>query len=97
MGQGSDTLHEPAEKLSAAVIDRHRAIQSWMEELEGSTGTTSASPPAKTTSYAPILAHNRDEEKEHAAWFWSGCAATTRVRQEKLREYLFTEGSIHRA
>jgi hypothetical protein len=30
----SETLHEPVEKLSAATIDRHRAIVSLMEELE---------------------------------------------------------------
>ena len=34
MAASSATLHEPAEKLSPATIDRHRAIVSLMEELE---------------------------------------------------------------
>ncbi len=34
MSESSTTLHEPAERLTPDVVDRHRAIVSLMEELE---------------------------------------------------------------
>ena len=42
--------HEPIEKLSSATQDFHRAVVSLIEELEASTGTTSAWTPAAIPS-----------------------------------------------
>ena len=63
----SETLHEPAEKLSAATIDRHRAIVSLMEELEAVDWYDQRVDAATDPELREILRHNRDEEQEHAA------------------------------
>ena len=41
-----------------------------------------------------VLAHNRDEETEHAAMSLEWLRRQDPVLDEHLREYLFTEGSI---
>lgn len=43
---------------------------------------------------AAVLAHNRDEETEHAAMSLEWLRRKDPVLDEHLREYLFTEGSI---
>ena len=63
----SEGLHEPAEKLRAETIDYHRAIVSIMEELEAVDWYNQRAVATRTPELAAVLAHNRDEEKEHAA------------------------------
>ena len=41
-----------------------------------------------------ILLHNREEEQEHAAMVLEWIRRHDRTFEAKLREYLFTEGSI---
>ncbi len=60
-------LHEPAEKLSPPTIDRHRAITSIQEELEAVDWYDQRVDATADAELAAVLAHNRDEEKEHAA------------------------------
>ena len=60
-------LHEPAESMTPQVIDRHRAIVSLQEELEAVDWYDQRVAATDDASLAAILAHNRDEEKEHAA------------------------------
>ena len=62
----SESLHEPAEKLSPATIDRHRATASLMEELEAVDWYDQRIDAATDEELKAILRHNRDEEKEHA-------------------------------
>jgi ferritin-like protein len=94
MGQGSNSLHEPAEVLSAEVIDRHRAIQSLMEELEAVDWYDQRVAACKDDELRAILAHNRDEEKEHAAMTLEWLRRHDPKWDQHLRTYLFTEGSI---
>jgi uncharacterized protein len=92
MATASDTLHE--ENLPDDVVNRHRAIVSIMEELEAVDWYDQRVAATGDGDLAEILAHNRDEEKEHAAmtleWLRRRDPALDRV----LRTYLFTEGSI---
>ena len=96
----SEGYHEDG--LSESVKDHHRAIisRSWRSSRP-STGTTSASTPPTDTELAAILAHNRDEEKEHAAMTLSGSAAATRARRDAahlpLHRGVDPRGREHRA
>lgn len=66
MAASSASLHEPEEKLKPGTIDRHRAIVSLMEELEAVDWYDQRVDAADDDELRAILAHNRDEEKEHA-------------------------------
>ena len=60
-------LHEPEDRLSPATINRHRAVVSIQEELEAVDWYDQRVDATDDAELASILAHNRDEEKEHAA------------------------------
>src|SRR5688500_11067866 len=86
--------HEPVEEMTDATRDMHRAIVSLMEELEAIDWYQQRVDAANDTELKAILAHNRDEEKEHAAMVLEWIRRRDSGFDEKLREYLFTEGSI---
>jgi len=90
----SETLHEPAEVIGPAVIDRHRAIVSLMEELEAVDWYDQRVAATQDPSLAAILAHNRDEEKEHAAMVLEWLRRHDAVIDKQLRTYLFTEAPV---
>jgi ferritin-like protein len=94
MGQGSATLHETAESLSPALIDRHRAIQSLMEELEAVDWYDQRVAACTDDELRSILAHNRDEEKEHAMMVLEWLRRQDPVLDAHMKTYLFTEGSL---
>jgi ferritin-like protein len=87
-------LHEPADQLQAATIDRHRAITSIQEELEAIDWYDQRVDATHDADLAAVLAHNRDEEKEHAAMTLEWLRRRDPVMDQHLRTYLFTEGSI---
>ena len=60
-------LHEAAEKLAPTTVDRHRALASIQEELEAVDWYDQRVDATDDPELAAVLAHNRDEEKEHAA------------------------------
>ena len=93
----SEGLHEPAEKLRAETIDHHRAIVSLMEELEAVDWYDQRVDACEDAELKEILAHNRDEEKEHAAMVLEWLRRRDAKMDAELREYLFTEGSITRS
>ncbi len=90
----SETLHEPAEKLSAPTIDRHRAIVSLMEELEAVDWYDQRLEAATDPELREILRHNRDEEKEHACMVLEWLRRHDPVLDKQLRTYLFSKGDI---
>ena len=63
----NEGYHEPIEELSAETRDMHRAITSLMEELEAVDWYNQRVNACSNPELKAILAHNRDEEKEHAA------------------------------
>ena len=87
-------FHEAVESLRPATLDRHRAIESIMEELEAVDWYDQRVDAAGDPELAAILAHNRDEEKEHAAMTLEWLRRRDPVMDKHLRTYLFTEGSI---
>ncbi len=90
----SESLHEAAEKLSPATIDRHRATVSLMEELEAVDWYDQRIEAATSEELKAILRHNRDEEKEHAAMVLEWLRRQDPKLDEQLRAYLFKKGDI---
>jgi ferritin-like protein len=94
MPQGSTTFHEAEERLTPATRDMHRAIVSLMEELEAVDWYQQRMDATDDRELRDILRHNRDEEKEHAAMVLEWIRRHDAAFDTKLRQYLFTEGSI---
>lgn len=90
----SEGYHEPLDKLSPRTMDHHRAITSLMEELEAVDWYDQRVDATDDAELAAILAHNRDEEKEHAAMTLEWLRRRDPVLDEQLRTYLFTDGDI---
>jgi ferritin-like protein len=95
MTMASETLHEDAEKLGTETIDRHRAIVSLMEELEAVDWYDQRVKATDDEELRAILAHNRDEEKEHAAMVLEWLRRRDRALSDQLKAYLFKDGPIH--
>lgn len=87
-------LHEPAGSLSPETIDRHRAITSLQEELEAVDWYDQRVDATSDPTLAAVLAHNRDEEKEHAVMTLEWLRRRDPVLDRHLRTYLFTDGPI---
>jgi uncharacterized protein len=92
MPSGSTTVHE--DNLPPATRDMHRAIVSLMEELEAVDWYQQRMDAAHDDELRDILRHNRDEEQEHAAMVLEWIRRRDPSFDAKLREYLFTTGSI---
>ena len=90
----SEGYHEDPAELSAELKDRHRAIVSLMEELEAVDWYDQRYEATSDPALRAILAHNRDEEKEHAAMVLEWLRRNDDGFDEQLRTYLFTDGDI---
>ncbi len=90
----NEGYHEPVEELSDETRDMHRAITSLMEEFEAVDWYNQRVNACKDKELAAILAHNRDEEKEHAAMVLEWIRRHDDVLDKQLREYLFTDKPI---
>ncbi|MFZ4790142.1 MAG: encapsulin-associated ferritin-like protein [Candidatus Competibacteraceae bacterium] len=86
--------HEPINELSDQTRDMHRAIISLMEELEAVDGYNQRVNACKSQELKAILAHNRDEEKEHAAMVLEWIRRQDPAFDNELRNYLFTDQPI---
>lgn len=87
----SETLHEDPKVLGPEVIDHHRAIVSLMEELEAVDWYDQRVAATTDDELRAVLAHNRDEEKEHAAMVLEWLRRHDPALDKNLRKYLFTE------
>ena len=87
-------LHEPEDQLSPATIDQHRAYASIQEELEAADWYNQRVNATKNPELAAILAHNRDEEKEHASMLLEWLRRHDSALDQHLRSYLFTSRPI---
>ena len=90
MAGSSASLHEKESVLKPETIDRHRAVVSIMEELEAIDWYDQRIDAATDQELKELLAHNRDEEKEHAAMMLEWLRRRDAKLDEHLRTYLFT-------
>jgi uncharacterized protein len=87
----SETLHEDPKAIGPGVVDKHRAITSLMEELEAIDWYDQRVAAATDDELKAILAHNRDEEKEHAAMVLEWLRRRDPALDANLHKYLFSE------
>ena len=90
----NEGYHEPIEELSDETRDMHRAITSLMEELEAVDWYNQRVAACKDPELKAILAHNRDEEKEHASMVLEWIRRRDPAFDEELKDYLFTDKII---
>ena len=90
----NEGYHEPVEELSDETRDMHRAIVSLMEELEAVDWYNQRVDACNDKELAAILAHNRDEEKEHAAMVVEWIRRRDPSFDKELKDYLFTTDEI---
>jgi ferritin-like protein len=89
-----EDLHEASGDLSPSTIDMHRAIVSLIEELEAVDWYQQRVDACRNPELRAILAHNRDEEKEHAAMVLEWIRRNDPAFDKELKDYLFTSDPI---
>ena len=87
-------FHESLDKLRAETLDNHRALTSMQEELEAADWYDQRVDAATDQDLKDILAHNRDEEKEHFSMLLEWYRRRDAKMDAHLKEYLFTTGSL---
>jgi ferritin-like protein len=87
-------FHENEALLTAETKDRHRALASLQEELEAIDWYDQRVDAAGDPELKAILAHNRDEEREHAMMVLEWLRRKAPGFEEQMRTYLFKEGPI---
>ncbi len=90
----NEGYHEPIEELSIETRDMHRAITSLMEELEAVDWYNQRTDACNDDALRAILAHNRDEEKEHAAMLLEWIRRQDPAFSKELKDFLFSDGAI---
>ena len=90
----SEGLHEREALLSPETIDRHRALTSLQEELEAADWYDQRVDATSDSELGAVLAHNRDEEKEHAMMLLEWLRRHDPVLDRHMRTYLFTDGPL---
>jgi len=86
--------HESESRLRPETMDNHRALTSMQEELEAADWYDQRVDAATDQGLKDILAHNRDEEKEHFAMLLEWYRRRDAKMDAHLKEYLFTAGSL---
>jgi ferritin-like protein len=86
--------HEAESLLKPETIDMHRALASLQEELEAVDWYQQRIDATGDADLRAILTHNRDEEQEHAAMVLEWIRRHDPGFDQRLRQYLFTEGPI---
>src|SRR4029453_12627561 len=87
-------FHENEALLAPATKDRHRALASLQEELEAIDWYDQRVDAPEDPDLKAILAHNRDEEREHAMMVLEWLRRNAPGFEEQMRTYLFKEGPI---
>ena len=90
----NEGYHEPISELSDDTRDMLRAITSLMEELEAVDWYNQRVDACVDTELRAILAHNRDEEKEHAAMVLEWIRRRDSTFDKELKDFLFTDKPI---
>lgn len=90
----SEGFHEPLDRLSVDTQDMHRALISLQEELEAVDWYQQRAEATEDEALRRILAHNRDEEKEHALMVLEWIRRKDPAFDRMTRVYLFSEGEI---
>ena len=88
------TYQEPTGELSEAARNAHRALTTVIEELEAVDWYNQRVDVCTDADLAAIMAHNRDEEIEHACMALEWLRRTMPKFDQELRNYLFSSGDV---
>jgi hypothetical protein len=86
--------HESTTRLSPATQEMHRALASLIEELEAVDWYAQRIDASEDAELRAVLAHNRDEEKEHACMMLEWIRRRDPAFDEYLRRYLFRSDAV---
>ncbi len=86
--------HEPVQLLNEKDKNIVRALNSLKEEIEAIDWYNQRVVTSQDQELKDIMAHNRDEEIEHACMTIEWLRRNMPVWDEELRTYLFKDGSI---
>lgn len=86
--------HEPYELLDEDTRNYHRAIKSMMEELEAVDWYHQRVATCTDPELKKLLAHNRDEEMEHACMALEWLRRNMPGWDHMLRTYLFQDENV---
>ncbi len=89
--------HEPVEEIQPKDRDIHRALSSLKEEIEAINWYHQRVATAADPALKKILAHNRDEEIEHACMALEWLRRNMPVWDFEMRTYFFTEADVTEA
>ncbi len=90
----SSEWHEDYSRMSEDALNFSRAVKSVQEELEAVDWYNQRAQATRDEQLKRILAHNRDEEIEHAMMGLEYLRRISPVFDKHMRTYLFTEGDI---
>ena len=90
----SEGFHEAPQDLTPETRDMHRSIVSLIEELEAIDWYQQRIEAAGDEALRATLAHNRDEEKEHASMVLEWIRRRDPAFDAQLKRYLFTTSPI---
>jgi ferritin-like protein len=85
---------EPYEALDEKTREISRAITSLREELEAVDWYNQRVATSQDAELKAVMAHNRDEEIEHAAMTIEWLRRNMDKWDDELKTYLFTSGSL---
>ncbi len=85
---------EPYDKMDSKTLDISKAITSLREELEAVDWYNQRVATATDEELKKIMAHNRDEEKEHAAMLIEWIRRNMDEWDKELKDYLFTSAPL---
>jgi hypothetical protein len=88
------SYQEPTADLSDETRDMHRAIESLKEELEAVDWYNQRVNACRDLELRALLAHNRDEEKEHASMLLEWIRRKDPKFSHELQDWLFTEKPV---
>lgn len=86
--------HEERKKMTEKTLDLDRARQSIIEEIEAVNWYQERVDATDDEELKEILAHNRDEEKEHAAMLLEWVRRNDPAMDEELKTYLFKQKKV---
>ena len=89
-----DNYHEPASEISAKTRDFIRALNSLKEEIEAVDWYQQRVDVTQDKQLKKIMAHNRDEEIEHASMTLEWLRRNMDGWDKNLKTYLFTSKDI---
>lgn len=89
-----NNYHEPPEELSTTTRDIARALHSLKEEIEAIDWYHQRLENCSNAQLKKIIAHNRDEEIEHACMALEWLRRNMGGWDRNLKSYLFTNSEI---